>query len=62
MNQMNVKFNIKTSASSIKQIEEHLLCCAVVAVALKERTEYAGVRPYCIKGGVSSQLASSFYT
>ena len=40
MNQMNAKFSIKTFASSIKQIEEHLLCCAVDAVALKERQIY----------------------
>jgi len=37
MNQINVKFNIKSFASSIEQIEQHLLCCALVAVALKER-------------------------
>ena len=35
MNQMNVKFNIKTFASSIKQIEEHLLCCAVACGSVK---------------------------
>ena len=35
MNQMNVKFNIKTFASSIKQIEEHLLCCAEACGSVK---------------------------
>ena len=60
MKQMNVKFNIKSFASLIEQIEQHLLCCAVVAVALKERG--ICVQPYCIKGGVSSRLASSFST
>ena len=35
MNQMNVKFNIKTFASSIKQIEEHLLCFAVACGSVK---------------------------
>ena len=60
MNQINVKFNVKSFASSIEQIKQHLLWCALVAVALKERG--ICVRPYCIKGGMSSQLASSFST
>ena len=37
MNQINVKFNIKSFESSIEQIEQHMLCCALVAVPFKER-------------------------
>ena len=59
MNQMNVKFNIKRFAALIEQLEQQ--CYVVDAVPLiKERG--ICVRPYCIKGGVSSRLASSFST
>ena len=58
MNQMNVKFNIKSFALSIEQLEQQ--CNVVGAVTLKERG--ICVRPHCIKGGVSSRLVSSFST
>ena len=59
MNQMNVKFSVKSFWSSIEQLEQQ--CYVVVAVALIEERGIC-VRPFCVKGGVSSRLASSFST